>query len=108
MIKLYDDKNINILKPDLNMALSLSVPTIVNPTKTDVQYQTLTTKYSNAAPISRRFKRELDALYGAVVAKDDLKKVRTGITVELQQAQCRGDHKFQGTDGDAQGEVVKC
>ena len=79
MIQLYAAKKIPNFKTPLNMVLSLTFPSIYNPAKTDVQYQKLTSKYSNAIPITSRLDRERDALHGVSVFKDDLKKVRTGI-----------------------------
>ena len=67
------------------MVLSLAFPSIYNPAKTDVQYQKLTSKYSNAVPITSRLERERDALHGVSVFKDDLKKVRAGIALTFNR-----------------------
>ena len=69
------------------MVLPLALATIYNPAKPDVQYQKLTGQYSSARPITRRLERERDALYGVAVSKNDLKKVRVGITFIFRQAQ---------------------
>ena len=58
VIQLYEAKKIPNFKTALNMALSLTVPSIYNPAKTDFQYQKLTSKYSNAIPIAGRLDRE--------------------------------------------------
>ena len=79
MIQLYEGKKIPNFKTALNMVLSLAFPSIYNPAKTDVQYQKLTSKYSDAIPITGRLEREKDALHSVSVFKDDLNKVRTGI-----------------------------
>ena len=76
--QLYEGKKIPNFKTALHMVLSLAFPSIYNPAKTDVQYQKLTSKYSNAIPITSRLERERDALRGVSVLKDDLKKVRAG------------------------------
>ena len=60
-IQLYGGKKIPNFKTALNMVLSLASPSIYNPAKTDVQYQKLTSKYSNAIPITSRLERERGA-----------------------------------------------
>ena len=85
MIQLYEAKKIPNFKTALNMVLSLAFPSIYNPAKTDVQYQKLTSKYSNAIPITGRLDRERDALHGVSVFKDDLKKVMTGIALSFNK-----------------------
>ena len=84
-MQLYDGKNIPNFNTALNMVLSLPWPTIYKPTKTYVQYQKLLSKYGNGVPITGRLERERDALYGVAVAKDDLKKVRTGTTLTFDK-----------------------
>ena len=84
-IQLYEAKKIPNFKTALNKDLSLTFPSIYNPAKTDVQYQKLTSKYSNAIPITGRLDRERDALHGVSVFKDDLKKVRTGIALSFNK-----------------------
>ena len=66
-------------KTALNMVLALAFPTIYNPAKTDVQFQKLITKASSAVSNLR------EALYGIAVAKDDLEKVQTGITLTFHR-----------------------
>ena len=85
VIQLYEGKKIPNFKTALNMVLSLAFPSIYNPAKTDVQYQKLTSKYSNAIPITGRLDRERDALHGVSVFKDDLKKVRAGIALTFNR-----------------------
>ena len=85
VIQLYEAKKIPNFKTALNMVLSLTFPSIYNPAKTDVQYQKLTSKYSNAIPITSRLDRERDALHGVSVFKDDLKKVRAGIALTFNK-----------------------
>ena len=72
-------------KTVFNIVLSRVCPPMHNPAKTDVQYQKLTARYSNGVPITGRFERERDALYGVSIFKDDLKKVRTGITLSVSK-----------------------
>ena len=50
VIQLYEAKKIPNFKTALNMVLSLAFPSIYNPAKTNVQYQKLISKYSNASP----------------------------------------------------------
>ena len=82
---LYADKNSPNCNTTLNMDLPLAFPTIYNPTKTGVQYQKRTAKYRNAVPITGRLERKIYALKGVSVAKDDLKKVRTGLTLSFNK-----------------------
>ena len=58
VIQLYEGKKTPNFKTALNMVLSRACPSIYNPAKTDVQYQKLTSKYSNAIPITGRLERE--------------------------------------------------
>ena len=58
VIQPYEGRKIPNFKTALNMVLSLAFPSIYNPAKTDVQYQKLTSKYSNAVPITGRLERE--------------------------------------------------
>ena len=58
----------------LDMALSLSFHNFYNPPKTDVQYQKLSAKYSNAAPIAMKLERAIYALYRLSIAKAYLNK----------------------------------
>ena len=81
-IPLYEKKKKPNFKTSLTMVLPLAFPTIYNPTKTNVQYQKLIAKYISAVPITKRRKR---ALYGVAVTKDDLKKVRAGITLNFNK-----------------------
>ena len=83
VIQLYESKKIPNFKTALNMDLSLAFPSIYNPAKTDVQYQKLTSKYSNAVPITGRLEREGDALHGVSVFKED--QVKTGIALTFNK-----------------------
>ena len=85
VVQLYEGKKIPNFKTALNMVLSPAFSSIYNPAKTDVQYQKLTSKYSNAVPITSRLERERDALHGVSVFKDDLKKVRAGIALTFNK-----------------------
>ena len=85
VIQLYEGKKIPNFKTALNMVLSFDFPSMYIPAKTDFQYQKLTSKYSNAVPITGRLERKMDALHGISVFKDDLKKVRTGIALTFNE-----------------------
>ena len=58
VIQLYEGKQTPNFKTALNIVLSRACPSIYNSAKTDVQYQKLTSKYSNAIPITGRLERE--------------------------------------------------